>query len=80
MTTDIAVVVAVSVVTFAALIGLFKTKSPGFGKFTTSLLLLILVLFFASVFLAVGKVDGAQFTNVLFAVAGFGGGLISAKE
>lgn|GEM_PF-5610690 len=62
------------------LAGVFLTKTKGFGKYTTSLLLLIVVVFLASFFLVLDKIDGTQFTNILFAVAGFGGGLLSAKR
>jgi uncharacterized membrane protein YoaK (UPF0700 family) len=67
---------------FAAItmIGIFVTKTKGFRKYTTSLLLLVIVLFLGSFFLVLGKIESSMFANVLFAVAGFGGGLLSAKK
>ena len=63
-----------------ALSGIFFTKTKGFGKYTTSLLLLVLILFLASFFLVLGSITPSMFTNVILTVTGFGGGLISAKK
>jgi hypothetical protein len=63
-----------------ALFGVFKTKSPGFGKYTTSVVLLILVLAIGGLFLAAGRIESSTFANILFAVAGFAGGLITGKS
>jgi hypothetical protein len=79
MDTTVLAVIVVSIVALASLIGIFRTKTPGFGRFSTSLLLLVLVLFAASIFVAIGRLDGQQFGNILFAVAGFAGGLITGK-
>lgn len=80
MTTNDWLTVGLTVLGAAALIGIFVTKTPGFGRYTTSLLLLVLVLFITAMFLATGKIDGALFGNVAFAVAGFAGGLITSKQ
>lgn len=66
-----------AVVFVAALVGIFLTKTPGFGRYTTSALILVLVLFVGALFSLVGKVDSSAFINLLFAVAGYGGGLIT---
>lgn len=41
-----------------ALVGFFKTKTEGFGRFTTSTFLIILVLTISSLFYAAGKLEG----------------------
>ena len=61
-------------------VGIFLTKTAGWGKYTTSLLLLVVILFLASFFLATGRITDVMFMNVLFTTAGFGGGLLSAKK
>lgn len=63
----------------AAIIGVFWTKTKGFGRYTTSTLVLTLVLFVAAMAFMTGKVEWAPLANLLFAVAGFAGGLITAK-
>jgi ABC-type multidrug transport system permease subunit len=63
-----------------ALAGIFATKTQGFGKYTTSLLLLVLVLFLSSFFFVLGSITSTMFVNIVFAVTGFGGGLLSAKK
>lgn len=61
------------------IIGIFCTKTKGFGKYTTSTLIFTLVLFVAAVAFVSGRVEWAPLANLLFAVAGFAGGLITAK-
>jgi len=62
-----------------ALVGIFCTKTAGFGKYTTSTVILTLVLFVAALAYMSGKVEWAPMANLLFAVAGFAGGLITAR-
>ena len=57
------------------IIGIFRTKTPGFGKYTTSALLLTLILFVAAMAFVHGKVEWTPMANILFAVAGFAGAL-----
>jgi uncharacterized membrane protein YoaK (UPF0700 family) len=71
---------ALTIFVIVVLAGIFCTKTKGFGKYTTSLLLLIIVLFLSSFFLLLGKISPEIFANVLFATAGFGGGLLNAKK
>ena len=71
---------ALTVFATVTLIGIFFTKTKGFGKYTASLLLLVIVLFLAAFFLVLDKIEPPMFANILFAVAGFGGGLLSAKK
>ena len=64
-----------------ALVGFFFTKMRGFGRYTTSLLVLIMVLFAATVVIIVGKTDYlTSMVNLMFAIAGYAGGLISSNE
>ena len=72
--------VCISILAAVALIGIFVTKKQGFGKYTTSLLLLVLVLFLSSIFFLMGTITSTMFGNIMFAVTGFGGGLLSAKK
>jgi len=80
MTTDAWLIIGISVLAIAALIGIFTTKTSGFGRYSTSLLLLTLVLFITALFFAAGKVESSLFGNIAFAVAGFAGGLITGKQ
>jgi hypothetical protein len=61
------------------IVGIFCTKTKGFGKYTTSTLILTLVLFVAAMAFFQGMVEWQPLANLLFAVAGFAGGLITAK-
>jgi hypothetical protein len=63
-----------------ALIGFFVTKTAGFGKHTSGLLILMLVTFVGAFALSIGKIEWPSLANLLFAVAGFGGGIVSDKE
>ena len=62
-----------------AVFGIFRTKTPGFGRYTISALLLTLVLFVAAIAFVQGKVEWSPMANILFAVAGFAGGLTAAR-
>lgn len=61
------------------IVGIFVTKTPGFGKYTTATLVLTMVLLVASVAFIQGRVEWVPLSNLLFAVAGYAGGLITAK-
>ena len=80
MTNDELTIIGIFILGIGALIGIFKTKTAGFGKYTTSLILLTLVLIVASLFFATGKIESSTYTNIIFSVAGFAGGLITGKE
>jgi Ca2+/Na+ antiporter len=60
-----------------ALIGFFKKMQRGFGPYNTSVLLLLLVLFIASLAFVDGKIEWPSVSGLLLAVAGFAGGLVS---
>ena len=80
MDSTIMLQVAIFLVGLVALIGFFKTKSEGFGKFTTSTLVLLMVLILCSLLYASNQLDGQLFANVLMAIIGFAGGLVVAKD
>lgn len=82
MDTDNALIVAVAVVGAIALVGFFRTKAAGFGRFTTSTFLILLSLVLSALFFAAraGKFDGQAFSSVVLAVIGFAGGLFTAKQ
>ena len=72
--------IAVVVIFGGSIFGVFWTKKQGFGRYTTSVLVLALVLFVASLAFVLGKVELQPLSNLLFAIAGFAGGLITEKE
>ncbi len=80
MTTIDYVLIALATLGLVAVIGIFVTKTQGFGRYSTSVLLLTLVLFVSGFFLVAGKIEPSVFANILFAITGFAGGLITAKS
>jgi uncharacterized membrane protein YeiH len=60
--------------------GIFITKTPGFGRYTTSALILTLVLFGALFGLIERGLEWQPVQNLLFAVAGYAGGFIATKS
>lgn len=71
---------SVLVVGAGSILGFFLTKTKGFGRFTTSVLLILLIVTISSLFYSAGKLDGHIIANVLFAVFGFAGGLFTSKN
>lgn len=80
MTTIDWLLIGLSVLAVGTVFGIFKTKTPGFGRYSTSVLLLSLVLFVSAMLLVADKIDASVFINIAFAVTGFAGGLVTAKE
>jgi hypothetical protein len=80
VTMSMAAVVAIAVVFGGTLVGIFLTKTEGFGRYSTSVLILVLALFVVSLAFAVGKIESQPFFSLLFAVVGYAGGLISNKK
>ena len=80
MTTSILLMIAISILGAASLIGFFITKTEGFGRFTTSTFLIILVVTISALLYAGGKLESQVMANVLFAVFGFAGGLFTSKN
>ena len=79
MDSNIWLMLAIFVLGAGSLIGFFKTKTAGFGRFITSTLLIILVLTISGLLYAGGKIESQLIANVLFAVFGFAGGLFTSK-
>lgn len=79
-TVQIGQIVGLTIFAVATMIGIFVTKTPGFGKYSTSTVLLSVAVFAAAFFLLFGLIEATVFSNVLFAVAGYAGGLINAKK
>jgi hypothetical protein len=71
--------IGLAVLSTATIIGIFATKTPGFGRYTTSVLILALVLFLSAFFLILGKIESSSFANIVFAIAGYAGGLINGS-
>lgn len=72
--------IAVTIVFSIALLGLLKTKKPGWGPYTMSLMILTLVIFTAAVAFALDRIDWPSVSGLLLAVAGYAGGLLSKPE
>ena len=71
---------AIFVIGLVALIGFFVTKTEGFGRYTTSVLLLLLVLIISGLLFAADKLPGQVLANIFFAIVGFAGGLFTTRE
>lgn len=80
MDKDIWVLCALLVVGLVAIIGFFKSKSAGFGPFTTGILLLLLAVVIASLLYSVGRLSDTIMANLLFTVIGFAGGLFTVNK
>lgn len=80
MTTDNWLMIAIFILGAGSLIGFFITKTEGFGRFTTSTFLIILVVTISALLYSAGKLEGQVMANVLFAVFGFAGGLFTSKN
>jgi len=76
----VAAVIVLFLVFGGATLGVFLTKVEGFGKYTVSVLVLVLALFVASLAFSIGRIEAQPFMSLLFAVVGYAGGLISKKE
>lgn len=80
MTIDAWLLIGIFVLGVVSVIGFFRTKSQGFGRFTTSTFLILLVVIISSLLYSAGKLESQIMANVLFAVFGFAGGLFTSKE
>lgn len=80
MTCDSILLIAILALGIIVIVGILLTKKPGFGKFTTSTLLLAMVFVSAALFFAAGKIDSPLFGQIAFAVLGFAGGLLANKD
>ncbi len=80
MDKDTIAVICLSVFGIVTVIGILKTKTPGWGKYSSSTLILALALFIGTTLLVLGKLEGQIFANVIFAVIGYAGGLIGKTQ
>jgi len=80
MTADHWLMIAIFTIGVGSLVGFFITKTEGFGRFTTSTFLIILVVTISALLYSAGKLEGQVMANVLFAVFGFAGGLFTSKD
>ena len=80
MITNDWLIIAIFIIGAGSLVGFFKTKTSGFGRFTTSVLLILVVITIASLLYVSGKLDSQVMANILFAVFGFAGGLFTSKD
>jgi hypothetical protein len=80
MTPTFLLMIAIFILGAGALIGFFKTKTKGFGRFSTSVFLILLVVVISALLYAGGKLESQVMANVLFAVFGFAGGLFTSKD
>lgn len=71
---EMATLVAMVLIFGGSIFGIFRTKTPGFGRYTTSVLILALVLFVASLAFVLGKVEWQHLANLLFCHSRFCGG------
>lgn len=70
---------AVLILGVVALVGFFRSKTDGYGTYTTGTLLLILLLTFSALLAVSGALDSRDISSILLAVAGFIGGLFANK-
>ena len=80
MTSENVEVICLTVFGIAAIVGIFWTKTKGWGSYSTSTLILTLALFIAANFLVIGKIEASVFLNIIFAIIGYAGGLINGKK
>jgi len=80
MTADDWLTIGIFVIGVGSLVGFFATKTEGFGKYTTSALLLILVVTVSALLYVGGKIESETMANIIFAVFGFAGGLFTGKN
>lgn len=80
MTINCWVIIAIFILGAGSIVGFFVTKKPGFGRFTTSVLLILLVVTISSLLYASDNLDSQVMANILFAVFGFAGGLFTSKQ
>lgn len=80
MTTTDWLLIAVFLLGSGTLVGIFKTKTAGFGRYTTSAILLSLVTIVSALLVAAGTIDTSIFVNIVFAITGFAGGLVTGKD
>lgn len=76
---EIVALLSLTVLGIVAVIGILKTKTQGWGKYSTSTLILSLTLVIIAEMLVAGKLEASQSTNLFIAIIGFAGGPIASK-
>jgi hypothetical protein len=71
---------AVLVLGLGTLVGFFRTRTPGYGKFNASVLIVIFIMTIAGVLYAGGRLEGAVMGHLLFAALGYAGWMVAGKE
>lgn len=79
MDTNAWLLIAVFVLGIVSLGGFFWTKTKGFGRYATSVLLFVLALIISALFFTAGRLDG-QFMPTSCSPSLFAGGLFTGKE
>ncbi len=72
--------IIVALLSGGAMLGFFLTKTPGFGRYNTAILAIILALSFGSIGLIAGLIREQAFASLLMAIVGFAGGMVVGKE
>lgn len=80
MSSEIVAIIAIFIIYFTALIGIFWTKNPGFGKYVSSLVLLVLIIATISIFIVLGKITSDIYNYLISAIIGFLGGVYKNKK
>ena len=80
MTNEFWLMLSVFLIGTGALVGFFITKTKGYGRYSTSLFLILVVTIVASLVYSAGKLDNQVMANILFVVIGFAGGLFTGKD
>lgn len=68
------------ILSLITIVGFFLTKTAGFGRYTTSACLLIIILFLSAFLCAIDKIEGKVLSNLFFSIIGFAGGLFTAEK
>lgn len=72
--------ICVTALGVVALIGIFKTKTAGWGRYSESTVVLVATLFVAALLATSGKLELSWFVNILFAIVGYAGGLLTSRK
>lgn len=72
--------ICLAVLGAVALIGVFKTKTAGWGRYSESTVVLVSTLFVAALLATSGKLELSWFVNILFAIVGYAGGLLTSQK
>lgn len=76
---NMAILICFTIIAVVFLAGIFVTKTKGFGRYSTSVLLFAAILIIAGFCRLAALIDSTIFVNITFAVLGFAGGLVSNK-